>query len=114
MCVAKRGVPDEWGNNYGTDWDKQIGTTITGGSYWYQRCVKYSIYNRGYTIASGNATALNYTIDKRNLFWPVPNSAITANNKAELAQNYGYDGYNTSIQIWDNWQDAVADEEKTE
>jgi hypothetical protein len=39
--------------------------------------------------------------------------AITANNKAELAQNYGYDGYNTSIQIWDNWQDAVADEEKT-
>lgn len=114
MCLAKSGVPDEWGNTYGTDWDKQSGTTLTGGSYWYQRCVKYSIYNRGYTIASGNATALNYTIDKRNLFWPVPNSAITANNKAALAQNYGYDGYNTSIQIWDNWQDAVADEEKTE
>lgn len=113
MCLAKSGVADEWGNIYGTDWDKQNGTTTTGGSYWYQRCVKYSIYNRGYTISSGNGTALNYTIDKRNLFWPIPNLAITANNKAELAQNYGYDGYNTSIQIWDNWQDAVADEEKT-
>ena len=111
LCLARSGRPDEWGNTYGTDWDKQSGTTLTGGSYWYKRCVKYSIYNSGYTIASGNATALNYTIDKRNLFWPVPNSAITANNKAELAQNYVYDGYNTSIQIWDNLQDAVADEE---
>lgn len=114
MCLAHSGIPDEWGNTYGANWDKQSGTDLADGSYWYQRCVKYSIYNRGYTIASGNATALNYTIDKRNVFWPIPNSAITANNKAELAQNYGYDGYNASVPMWDNWQDAVADENTTE
>lgn len=114
MCLAKSGIPDEWGNTYGDNWDKQSGTDLTGGSYWYQRCVKYNIYNRGYTIRSGNATALNYTLDKRNLFWPIPNSAITANNKATLAQNYGYDGYNASTPMWDNWEDAVADELTTE
>ncbi|MCD8385889.1 MAG: RagB/SusD family nutrient uptake outer membrane protein [Bacteroidales bacterium] len=114
MCLAQSGIPDEWGNTYGSNWDKQSGTDATGGSYWYQRCIKHNIYNRGYTISSGNATALNYTMDKRNVFWPIPNSAITANNKAELAQNYGYDGYNPSVAMWDNWQDAVADESVTE
>lgn len=110
MCLAHSGIPDEWGNMYGDDWDKQSGTDLAGGSYWYQHCVKYNIYNRGYTISSGNAVALNYTIDKRNLFWPIPNDAITANNKAELAQNYGYDGYDPAVQMWDNWEDAVAAE----
>lgn len=114
MCLAQSGVKDEWGNTYGDDWDQQQGTELDGGSYWYQRCVKYSIYNRGYTIRSGNATALNYRIDKRNLFWPIPNAAITANNKAQLAQNYGYDGYDASIEMWDNWEDAVADELEVE
>jgi len=114
MCLAKSGVKDEWGNTYGDDWDKQSGTDANGGSYWYQRCIKYSIYNRGYTISSGRAAALNYTIDKRNLFWPIPNAAITANNKAQLAQNYGYDGYDASIPMFDNWEDAVADEKITE
>lgn len=46
MCLANSGVPDEWGNIYGKNWDKQAGTDLIGGSYWYQRCVKYSIYNR--------------------------------------------------------------------
>lgn len=114
MCMAKSGVKDEWGNTYGDNWDKQSGTDAKGGSYWYQRCIKYSFYNRGYTISSGRATALNYTIDKRNLFWPIPNSALTANNKAPLAQNYGYDGYDNTIPMFDNWEDAVADEQKTE
>lgn len=113
MCLAKSGVPDEWGNTYGADWDKQSGTDAQGGSYWYQRCIKYSFYNRGYTISSGRATALNYTLDKRNLFWPIPNSAITANNKAQLAQNYGYDGYDASVPMFDNWEDAVEDEKAT-
>jgi hypothetical protein len=111
MCLAKSGVKDEWGNTYTDNWDKQSGTDANGGSYWYQRCIKYSFYNRGYTISSGRATALNYTMDKRNLFWPIPNSAITANNKAPLAQNYGYDGYDASVPMFDNWEDAVADEQ---
>lgn len=114
MCLAHSGIPDEWGNTYTENWDKQSGTDKEGGSYWYQRCIKYSIYNRGYTISSGNATALNYTIDKRNLFWPIPYSAITANNKAKLAQNYGYDGYDASTDVWNNWEEAVADENNVE
>ena len=77
-----------------------------------QRIIHYSYYNRGYTISSGSASAINYTMDKRNVFWPIPNEAITANNKAKLAQNYGYDGYDPSVEMWDNWEDAVADESK--
>jgi len=53
-------------------------------------------------------------MDKRNLFWPVPNSAITANNKGQLAQNYGYDGYDASVPMWETWEEAVADEDKSE
>lgn len=111
MCLANSGKPDEFGNTYSkNNWDKQQGTEATGGSYWYQRCIKYSFYNRGITISSGRATALNYRIDKRNLFWPIPNSAITANNGARLAQNYGYDGYDASVEMFSNWEDAVKDE----
>ena len=71
----------------------------------------YSYYNRGYTIKSGNAAALNYTINKKNLFWPVPNGAITANKDGRLWQNYGYDGYDEQTPVWDSWQEAVADED---
>lgn len=115
MCLAQSGVKDEWGNTYSKDnWDKQQGTDAQGGSYWYQRCIKYSFYNRGYTIQSGNAATINYRMDKRNLFWPIPNSAITANNRAPLAQNYGYDGYDPSTPLFDKWEDAVEDEKTTE
>jgi len=43
-----------------------------------------------------------------------PKSAITANNKAQLRQNYGYDGYDADIPMWTRWEDAVADEAKAE
>ena len=49
-------------------------------------------------------------MDKRNNYWPIPNSAITANIKGKLSQNYGYDGYDPNVKVWDKWQDAVADE----
>lgn len=52
-------------------------------------------------------------MDKHNLFWPIPNDAIKANSRGQLHQNYGYDKYDASIPEWDNWQDAVADEDKT-
>lgn len=111
MCLANSGIPDEWGNVYSKDnWDKQSGTDLSGGSYWYQRIVHHSLYNRGYTIKSGNGL-LNYTMDKRNLFWPIPYSrAIEANAKGQLQQNYGYDGYNPAIPMWETWEEAVADE----
>ncbi len=112
--LAKSGVADEWGNTYSlSNWNKQEGTDKTGGSYWYQRIMHYSYYNRGYTIKSGNASALNYTMNKKNLFWPIPNGAITANKNGQLWQNYGYDGYDESTPVWETWQEAVADEDIT-
>ncbi|MFV0521766.1 MAG: RagB/SusD family nutrient uptake outer membrane protein [Mangrovibacterium sp.] len=111
-CLALSGQPDEWGNTYSVDnWDKQQGTDKTGGSYWYQRLMHYSIYNQypeGITQERGQKI---YSMDKRNVVWPIPNSAITANTKGTLAQNYGYDGYDPSVKVWDNWEDAVADED---
>lgn len=107
-CLAKSGQPDEWGETYNiSTWDKQDGTDLNGGSYWYKRCTRYSLFNHG-PIVSKNT--LNYRVDKHNLFWPIPNSAITANIGAQLRQNFGYDGYDESVTMWTNWEDAVADE----
>lgn len=109
-CLARSGVQDEFGNTYSLDtWDKQDGTDLSGGSYWYQRCINYNIFNHG-AIISG--TTLNYRIDKHNLFWPVPNKAITANYLAPLRQNYGYDGYDANTPMFTDWEEAVADETK--
>ncbi|WP_348798834.1 RagB/SusD family nutrient uptake outer membrane protein [Flavobacterium adhaerens] len=114
-CLAMSGKPDEWGNVYSlSDWDKQAGVDNSGGSYWYQRIVHYTLYNKypaGIVVPNGTKF---YTMNKRNVYWPIPNSAITANTKGKLSQNYGYDGYDPSVKVWDNWQDAVADEDKTE
>ena len=113
-CLALSGIADEWGNTYNlSNWDKQSCTDDKGGSYWYQRVIHYSYYNRGYTISSGQATALNYRMDKHNLYWPIPNGSIVGNNKGELAQNYGYDGYDANAPMWTSWQEAVADENST-
>lgn len=107
-CLARSGQPDEWGNTYDLKtWDKQNGTDKSGGSYWYQRCIRYSLFNRGQITSKVN---LNYQVDKHNLFWPIPNSAITANTGATLRQNYGYDGYDDSVPMFTNWEEAVNDE----
>lgn len=109
--LALSGKPDEWGNTYSIEtWNKQQGTDAAGGSYWYQRIYHYTPYNHGTIISKVN---LNYTMDKKNVFWPIPNDAIQANDKGQLAQNYGYDGYDPSVPVWTDWKDAVADEEKT-
>ncbi|MBB4046386.1 RagB/SusD family nutrient uptake outer membrane protein [Bacteroides reticulotermitis] len=111
-CLAKSNQPDEWGNIYDIKtWDKQSGTDLNGGSYWFKRCTRYSIFNHGTILSKVN---LNYQVDKHNLFWPVPNSAITANIGAKLRQNYGYDGYDDSTVMWTNWEEAVADEDKVQ
>lgn len=36
---------------------------------------------------------------------------ITANIEGQLRQNYGYDGYDDSVEMFTNWEDAVADED---
>lgn len=113
-CLALSGKPDEWGNTYSLDnWDKQSGTDPNGGSYWYQRLMHYSYYNKG-VISSGPATQLTYKMDKHNMYWPIPNGAIIGNNKGQLAQNYGYDGYDENTPMWETWEEAVADEDRTE
>lgn len=107
-CLARSGQPDEWGNTYSLDnWDKQSGTDLQGGSYWFQRCVRYSIFNHGPILSK---VELNYQVDKHNLFWPVPNSVITANIGAKLRQNYGYDGYDANVPMYEDWEEAVANE----
>ena len=45
-----------------------------------------------------------------NINWPIPQDAIDANRLGKLHQNYGYDGYDESIEEWDNWEDAVNNE----
>ncbi len=110
-CLARSGVADEWGNTYNLNtWDKQDGTDLEGGSYWYRRCVNYNVFNREYGKGQQGNQTFEYKINKHNLFWPVPNSAITANSKAPLRQNYGYDGYDETVPMWNNWEDAVRDE----
>lgn len=113
-CLALSHKPDEWGETYSVDtYDKQSGTDLAGGSYWYKRVVRNgAMYNTG-GINSNNRT-LYYKMDKCNLYWPIPNSSIAANLKGQLHQNYGYSGYDANVPEWDNWQDAVADEDKTE
>lgn len=113
-CLAVSGQPDEWGETYSKDnWDKQEGTDLNGGSYWFKRVTRYNIFNRADMMGEGifsNGRALHYIVNKRNLFWPVPNSAITANSEAPLAQNYGYNGYDAATPMWTNWEEAVANE----
>ncbi len=111
-CLAKSGKADEWGNTYDLkNWDKQEGVDKSGGSYWFRRLTTYSLFNKG--VIQSNGTSFNFQVNKHNLFWPIPNSAITANNGARLQQNFGYDGYDASIEMWSSWEDAVADEDKT-
>ncbi|MCD7937080.1 MAG: RagB/SusD family nutrient uptake outer membrane protein [Tannerellaceae bacterium] len=110
LCLALSGQPDEWGNTYDINtFDKQSGTDRNGGSYWYQRIIHYSMYNKSTIEVS--AGTFNYTMDKRNIYWPIPNSAITANNRGQLSQNYGYDGYDPTTPVWETWEEAVADED---
>lgn len=108
-CLAMSGQPDEWGNVYDKKtWCEQQGTDLNGGSYWFKRTTTYNIFNHG-PIRS-NDRELNYVVDKRNLFWPVPYDAITANSEFPLMQNYGYEGYDPSTPMWTNWEDAAASE----
>lgn len=112
MIMAKNGIPDEWGNTYSeSNWDKQEGTDRNGGSYWYQRLMHYNYYNRDGAINSGKWGPFEFLMGKHNLYWPIKKSAIEANKKGQLWQNYGYEGYDESIPVWQTWQEAVADED---
>jgi SusD family. len=117
LCLALSGKPDEWGNTYDINtYDKQEGTDPNGGSYWWQRICHYNnFYNKGEdgkgTHKLGRLTII-YNMNKHNLYLPVPQSAIDANTGNKMWQNFGYDGYDANLDLWTDWHDAVADEEK--
>lgn len=115
-CLAMSGKPDEWGNTYDVNtYDKQDGTDPNGGSYWYQRVMHYNDFyskgNEGNTV-SANGKVFTYRINKHNLYYPVPNWAITRNSKGKLSQNFGYNDYDENVTKWETWEEAVADEDK--
>lgn len=114
LCLARSGRPDEWGNTYDINtFDKQEGTDLQGGSYWYQRCVRYGMYNSGQEIViDATKSHLNFVMNKHNIYWPIPEKEITANNKGQLWQNFGYSGYDANTPLWMSWQEAVEDEGK--
>jgi hypothetical protein len=99
--LALAGKSDNFGNFTAADADK-LGEIE---SFWYHRLTQYGYYNKD--IGIRNKT---YSIARHNIYWPVPSSAITANKKGKLSQNYGYDGYDPATPKWENWQDAAADE----
>ncbi|GHT08944.1 hypothetical protein FACS189426_05840 [Bacteroidia bacterium] len=111
-CLALSGKPDEWGNTYDINtYDKQTGSDISGGSYWWQRICHYNnYYNKG--PKRSNNRDQTYTLEKHNLYWPIRQGVIDSNREGKLAQNYGYEGYDASTSVWDNWKDAVDDESK--
>lgn len=55
-----------------------------------------------------------YLMAPHNIYFPIPKSSSDGNLKGQLSQNPGYDGYDPNIPMWDNWQDAVADESKVD
>lgn len=98
--LALSGKADEWGNTYSVD-------KLADNSYWYQRIQHYNnFYNKNRVTVKGRS----YTMAPHNIYWPIPQGAIDANLYARLRQNQGYDGYNPAVEIWTNWEDAVADE----
>ena len=114
-CLALSGQPDEWGNTYDVKtYCKEEGTNSTGGSYWYQRVIKYNgFYNTGIPVVA-NKNTYNYMVGKHNLYWPIPNAAITKNIKGKLRQNVGYEGYDPTVPVFETWEEAIADEDKVD
>lgn len=100
-CLAQSGKADEDGKTYTVD-------DLSNNSYWYQRISKHNnYYNKNGVEVKGR----KYTIAPHNIYWPIPQyDAIEANREGQLSQNPGYDGHDPAIEMWDNWEDAVADE----
>ena len=69
-CLARSGQPDEWGETYNlSTWDKQSGTDLNGGSYWYKRTTRYNIFNHGPIVSNKE---LNYQVDSVICFGRFP------------------------------------------
>ena len=102
--LALSGKSDEWGNTYSVD-------KLSENSYWFQRIEHYNnYYNKHNVTVKGR----EYLMAPHNIYFPIPKSSSDGNLKGQLSQNPGYDGYDPGVPMWDNWQDAVADESKVD
>lgn len=101
-CLALSGKPDNEGKVYDVD-------KLYEDSFWWHRINKYNnYYNKpDAPIVKGR----KYTIGRHNINWPIPQSAIDANLLGKLGQNPGYDGYDPTVEKWNTWEEAVADEQ---
>lgn len=99
--LALSNKADEWGNTYQVD-------NLSNDNYWYQRIQHYNDYYNKNKVTVRNR---KYTIAPHNIYWPIPQTAINSNLLRKLRQNQGYSGYDASVEMWTNWQDAVADED---
>jgi tetratricopeptide (TPR) repeat protein len=101
LSLALSGKPDEFGNTYNA-------STLETNSYWYNRV---NFYNNYYNKNKVSVRNRSYTIDKRNINWPIPQGAIDANGGNKLRQNAGYPGFDPATPMWETWEDAVKDED---
>ncbi|MFC6099175.1 RagB/SusD family nutrient uptake outer membrane protein [Olivibacter domesticus] len=95
---------DEWGNTYQVN-------NLSDNNYWYQRIQHYNDYYNKNKVTVRNRS---YTIAPHNIYWPIPQDAINSNLYSRLHQNPGYSGYDAGVEMWANWQEAVADEDITD
>lgn len=101
LSLAISGLPDNEGKTYDKD-------RLYEDSFWWHRICKYNnYYNKSKEV---NIKGRLYTMGKKNIKWPIPQSAIDANLYGKLWQNYGYDGYDPSCEVWNTWQEAVESE----
>jgi len=100
-CLALSGKTDNEGNTYDVN-------KLHEKSFWFHRITKYNNY---YNKPDAPAVkGRHYTMGAHNINWPIPQSAINSNILGRLYQNPGYDGFDSSIPVWETWEEAVANE----
>lgn len=101
LCLALSGKADNEGKTYSKE-------RLSEDSFWFHRITKYNNY---YNKADAPVVkSRHYTMGAHNILWPIQQSAIDANLYGKLHQNYGYDGYDPNCEVWQTWEEAVADE----
>lgn len=80
-------------------------STLAQKNWYYDRMSKKNniFFNvtagqpRHFAYGDGGSNVLVYDMSPFHIFWPVPESAINDNTKAQLNQNYGYVGHEKNV-----------------
>ncbi|MDR2920031.1 MAG: RagB/SusD family nutrient uptake outer membrane protein [Tannerella sp.] len=81
LIMAKRGERGYSVNNFSEN------------NYWFDRVINQGkLYNRGIVWE-----LYEYKISPYHVFWPIPQTAIDANNKGRINQNIGYNGVDKNV-----------------